>query len=166
MPESQGIFLVKQTLNSICFNCVFSALAVWLVFRHMALVPLSGSHSLIADSILQTFIATFMSILPPSLMTARWTLTRPDVQTAKTPTVRILIRALVTALAAALAAALASYVVLPIAMPRLFAAALPFHTVLLLKCVYGMALGIAVTPFAVAAVLRGPRRGERTEELV
>jgi hypothetical protein len=49
--------------------------------------------------------------------------------------------------------------ILPFAMPRLLATSLPFWNMLLLKCLYGMAIGVAVTPFAVAAVLRGPRRG-------
>jgi hypothetical protein len=48
--------------------------------------------------------------------------------------------------------------ILPFAMPRLLAASLPFWNMLFLKCLYGMAIGLAVTPFAVAAVLRGPRR--------
>jgi hypothetical protein len=47
-------------------------------------------------------------------------------------------------------------------MPRLLAASLPFWNMLLLKCLYGMAIGLAGTPFAVAAVLRGPRRGSGT----
>jgi hypothetical protein len=34
---------------------------------------------------------------------------------------------------------------------------------LLFKCLYGMAIGLAVTPFAVAAVLRGPRRSSGPE---
>jgi hypothetical protein len=33
---------------------------------------------------------------------------------------------------------------------------------LLLKCLYGMVIGVAVTPFAVAAVLRRPCRSEGT----
>jgi hypothetical protein len=55
-----------------------------------------------------------------------------------------------------------SFMVLPFAMPRLLAASLTFWNMLLLKCLYGMAIGLAVTPFAVAAVLRGPRRGVAT----
>jgi hypothetical protein len=55
-----------------------------------------------------------------------------------------------------LATCSASSMVLPFAMPRLLVASLPFRTVLLLKCLYGMAIGLAVTPFAIAAVLRGP----------
>jgi hypothetical protein len=158
MSQSQSTFLMKQTLTAVFLNGIFSAIAVFLVFRHMATVPLSGSPSLIADSILQTFIATLMSILPPSIMTARWMLTRPDLTTANTPTAKILVRALLTALAACLA----SSVVLPFAMPRLLAASLPFRSMLLLKCLYGMAIGLGVTPFAVAAVLRESRRGERS----
>jgi hypothetical protein len=52
--------------------------------------------------------------------------------------------------------------ILPFAMPRLLAASLPFWNMLLLKCLYGMAIGLAVTPFAVAAVLRGPRSSTGT----
>jgi hypothetical protein len=149
---------MKQTITAIFLNGIFSALAVFVVFRHMAIVPLSGSPGLIADSIFQTFIATLMSILPPSILTAKWMLSRPDLTSVKTSTVRILIRAL----SAALAACLVSFIVLPFAMPRLLAAPLPFWNMLVLKCLYGMAIGLAVTPFAVAAVLRGPRRGSRT----
>lgn len=156
MPRSHCTFLMKQTLMAAFLNGIFSAVAVFLVFRHIEVVPLTGSPSLIADSILQTFIATLMSILPPSIMTAKWMLTRPDLTTVKTSKVRILIRALLTALAACLG----SFIVLPFAMPRLLAASLPFRNMLLLKCLYGMAIGLAVTPFAVAAVLRGPRRRE------
>jgi hypothetical protein len=147
---------MKQTLTAALLNGIFSAVAVLLTFRHIAVVPLSGSPSLIADSILQTFIATLMSVLPPSIMTAKWMLTRPDLTTARTSKVRILIRALLIALAACFV----SCMVLPFAMPRLLAASLPFGTMLLLKCVYGMAIGLAVTPFAVTAVLRGHRRGQ------
>ncbi len=154
MSQSQSAFLVKQTLIAAFLNGLFSAIAVFFTFRHMAIVQLSGSPSLIADSILQTFIATLMSILPPSIMTAKWMLTRSDLLTAKTSTARILSRALLTALAACWA----SSMVLPGRMPRLLAASLPFRTMLLLKCLYGMAIGLAVTPFAVAAVLLGPRR--------
>jgi hypothetical protein len=57
---------------------------------------------------------------------------------------------------------LLSFVVLPFAMPRLLAVSLPFRNMLLLKCLYGMAIGLAVTPFAVAAILRGPRRSSGT----
>jgi hypothetical protein len=46
-------------------------------------------------------------------------------------------------------------------MPRLLAPSLTFRNMLLLKCLYGMVIGVAVTPFAVAAVLRGPRRREK-----
>jgi hypothetical protein len=56
----------------------------------------------------------------------------------------------------------ASFIVLPFAMPRLLAASLPFWNMLFLKCLYGMAIGLAVTPFAVVAVLRGPRRSSGT----
>jgi hypothetical protein len=55
--------------------------------------------------------------------------------------------------------------VLPFAMPRLFAASLPFRNMLLLKCLYGMVIGLAVTPFAVATVMRGPRRGESPKSI-
>ena len=156
MPRSHCTFLMKQTLTAVFLNGISSAVAVFLVFRHIEVVPLTGSPSLIADSILQTFIATLMSILPPSIMTAKWMLTRPDLTTVKTSKVRILIRALLTALAACLG----SFIVLPFAMPRLLAASLPFRNILILKCLYGIAIGLAVTPFAVAAVLRGPRRRE------
>jgi magnesium-transporting ATPase (P-type) len=159
MSQSQNAFLIKQTLTAVFLNGVFSAIAMFLVFRHTEMVPLSGSPSVISDSILQTFIATLMSILPPSIMTAKWMLTRPDLTTARIPTAQILIRALF----AALAVCLASSIVLPFALPRLLAASLPFRSMLLLKCVYGMAIGLAVTPSAVAVVLRGPRRGKGTE---
>ena len=154
MFRRQARFLVKQTLTAVLLNGVFSALAVFLAFRHMAIVPLSGSPSLITDSIFQTFIATLMSILPPSILTAKWMLSKP----ARTSTARILIRAFSTALAVCLA----SFIILPFVMPRLLAASLPFWNMLFLKCLYGMAIGLAVTPFAVAAVLRGPRRGSGT----
>ncbi len=75
---------MKQALTVVFLNGIFSALAVFLVFRHIAMVPLSGSPSLIADSILQTFIATLMSILPPSILTTKWMLTRPDLTSART----------------------------------------------------------------------------------
>lgn len=156
MSRSQATFLIKQTLTAAFLNGLFSAIAVFLTFGHMPMVQLSGSPSLIADSILQTFIATLMSILPPSIMTAKWMLKRPDLTTARTSTARILIRGLLTAFAACLG----SFIVLPIAMPRLLAASLPFRNMLLLKCLYGMAIGLAVTPFAVAAVLRGLRLRE------
>jgi len=158
MSRREVTFLVKQTLTAVLLNGIFGALAVFLAFRHMAIVPLSGKPSLIADSILQTFIATLMSILPPSILTAKWVLSRTDLTTAKTSTARILIRAL----SAALAACWLSFMVLPFAMPRLLATSLPFWNTLLLKCLYGMAIGLAVTPFSVAAVLRGPRRGAGT----
>jgi hypothetical protein len=153
---------MKQTVTSIFLNGIFSAVAVLLVFRHMTTVPLYGSPSLIKDSILQTFIATLMSTLPPSLLTAKWMIKRPDLPTAKLPTARILIRAFLTALAACLA----SSIILPVAMPRLLAASLSFRNMLFLKCLYGMAIGLAATPIAVAAVMRGPRSAERTEELI
>jgi hypothetical protein len=162
MERSQLTFLLKQTLTAVFFNGVLSAIAVSLVFRHMAMVPLSGSPGLIVDSILQTFGATFMSTLQPSRVTAQWMLTRAAPTTLKTPTAQIWRRTLVTALAAGLA----SCAVLPWLMPRLFAAELPFQKMLLLKCLYGMAIGLAATPFAVAAVLRGPRLGQRMEELI
>jgi hypothetical protein len=158
MSRSLSTFLVKQTLTAVFLNGIFSVIAVFLVFQHAATVPLSGSPSLIADSILQTFIATLMSILPPSIITSKWMRTKPDLTAAKTSTVRILMRAL----SSALAACLVSFVVLPFAMPRLLAASLTFRTMVLLKCLYGMAIGVAVTPFAVAAVLRGPRHSERS----
>ncbi len=158
MSRRHARFLVKQTLTAVLLNGVFSALAVFLAFRHMAIVPLSGSPSLITDSIFQTFIATLMSILPPSILTAKWMLLRPDMTAARTSTARILIRAFSTALAVCSA----SFIVLPFAMPRLLAASLPFWNMLFLKCLYGMAIGLAVTPFAVAAVLRGPRRSSGT----
>jgi hypothetical protein len=158
MSRSHNAFLVKQTLTAVILNGIFSAIAVFVTFRHMAVVQVSGSPSLIADSILQTFIATLMSILPPSVLTAKWMLTRPDLTSAKTSGARILARAVVIALAACLA----SSVVLPFAMPRLLAPSLTFRNMLLLKCLYGMVIGMAVTPFAVAAVLREPRRSERS----
>jgi hypothetical protein len=158
MPQSQSTFLVKQTLTAVLLNGIFSLIAVLVAFRHMAVVPLSGSPSLIADSILQTFITTLMSVLPPSILTAKWMLTWPDQTTARTSVTRILVRAVLIALTVCLA----SYIVLPFAMPRLLAPSLTFRHMLLLKCLYGMAIGIAVTPFAVAAVLRGPHRGEGT----
>ena len=49
---------MKQTFTAAFLNGIFSAVAVFLVFRHIEVVPLTGSPSLIADSILQTFIAT------------------------------------------------------------------------------------------------------------
>jgi len=162
MSQSQSTFLIKQTLTSILLNGLFSAIAVKVVFWRMAMVPLLGNPGLIGDSILQTVVATFMSTLPPSLVTSKWVLTRLDLPTARTPTARILIRAILTALAAGLA----SSIVLPIAMPKLLATSLSFRYILLLKCLYGVAIGLAATPFAVAAVLREPRRGERTEELI
>ena len=148
---------MKQTLTAVCLNGIFSAVAVFLVFRHIEVVSLSSSPSLIADSILQTFIATFMSILPPSILTAKWRLRRSDLPSVRTSKARIWVRAVLIALAAGLASSL----VLPFAMPRLLADSLTFRNTLVLKCLYGMAIGLAVTPFAVAAVLREPRRSER-----
>jgi hypothetical protein len=162
MSRSQIAFLLRQTLTAVFFNGLLSAIAVSLVFRHMAMVPLSGSPGLIVDSILQTFGATFMSTLQPSRLTAKWMLARVDQMALKTPTAQIWRRALVTALAAGLA----SSAILPWLMPRLFATALPFQKMLLLKCLYGMAIGLAATPFAVAAVLRGPRLNPRMQELI
>jgi hypothetical protein len=159
MSRNQTSFLIKQTFNAVLLNALFSAIAMLLVFGRAPMVPLSG---LIADSILQTFIATFMSTLPPSLITSKWMLTRPELRIARTPAAGIWIRSFLTALAAAFASSL----VLPFAMPRLFAASLPFGNTLLLKCLYGMAVGLAATPFAVAAVLRGPRPGERTDSVL
>jgi hypothetical protein len=161
MSRSQSKFLIKQTLTSIFLNGLFGMIAVLLVFRHLAMVPLSGSPGLIADSILQTFIATFMSTLPPSFVSAKWISTRQELTTARTPAARIWFRSLLTTLAAGLA----SFMVLPFAMPRLLAASLPFWNMLLLKCLYSMLIGLAATPFAVSAVLRGPRRRQATEEL-
>lgn len=156
MSRSDNTFLVKQTLMAVILNGIFSATAVFLAFRHMAVVQLSGSPSLIADSILQTFIATLMSVLPPSILTAKWMITRPDLTLAKVSVARILVRAVLIALAACLA----SSIVLPFAMPRILAPSLTFRNTLMLKCLYGMVIGAAVTPFAVAAVLRGPSRSE------
>jgi hypothetical protein len=153
MSRSHTTFLVKQTLTAVLLNGIFSAIAVFLVFRHVAVVQLSGSPSLLSDTILQTFIATLMSIVPPSILTARWMLTRPDLTSVETSLGKILLRAILIALAACSA----SSFVLPFAMPRLLADSLTFGNMLLLKCLYGMAIGVAVTPFAVAAVLRGPR---------
>lgn len=161
MSRSPIKFLIRQTLTAVFLNGIFSAIAVFLVFGHLAVVRLCGSPSLIADSILQTFIATLMSILPPSLLTAKWMLARPDPTTASTSTTGILIRAF----SIALAACLASTIVLPFAMPRLLAASLTFRNLLLLKCLYGMAIGVVAAPFAVAAVLRGPRRREGTARI-
>jgi hypothetical protein len=158
MSRSQSTFLVKQTLTAVFLNGVFSAIAVFAVFRNITMVPLSGSPNLIEDSILQTFIATLMSILPPSILTAKWMLAMPHRTTTRIPIARILLRAILTALAACWL----SYIVLPLVMPRLLAASLTFRNLLLLKCIYGMAIGLVVTPFAVAAVLRGPSRGEGT----
>jgi hypothetical protein len=158
MSRSDSRFLLKQTLTAVFLNGIFSTIAVFLAFRRMAVVQLSGSPSLVADSILQTFIATLMSILPPSILTAKWMLTRPEFPSARTSMARILARAVLVALAACLASA----IVLPFAMPRLLAPSLTFRNMLLLKCLYGMGIGVAVTPFAVAAVLRGPRRIERS----
>jgi hypothetical protein len=164
MSRSQIVFLFRQTLTAIFFNGLLSAIAVSLVFRHLALVPLYGSPGLIVDSILQTFGATFMSTLQPSRVTAKWMLARTDQTAHRTPPANIWRRALLTALAAGLA----SWLILPFAMPRLFAVALPFRQMLVLKCIYGMAIGLAATPFAVAAVLRGPRHAmvvQRAEEV-
>ncbi len=160
MSRSHNMFVIKQTLTAVFLNAMFSALAVFLVFRHMAVVQLLGSPSLIRDSIIQTFITTLMSVLPPSILTAKWMATRPDLTSAKTSVARILVRAVLIALAACLA----SSIVLPLAMPRLLAPSLTFGNMLLLKCLYGMVIGVAVTPFAVAAVLRGPRRTENSSE--
>jgi hypothetical protein len=156
---------MRQTLTAIFFNGLLSAIAVSLVFRHRALVPLSGSPGLIVDSILQTFGATFMSTLQPARVTAQWMLTRADQTARRTPPAHLWRRALSTALAAGLA----GWAILPFAMPRLFPAAIPFRHMLALKCLYGMAIGLAATPFAVAAVLRGPRRAmviQRTEGIL
>jgi hypothetical protein len=71
---------VKQTLTEVFLNGLFSVIAVFLVFRHLAIIPLSGNPGLITDFILQTFIATLTSILPPSIMTAKWALTRPGLR--------------------------------------------------------------------------------------
>jgi hypothetical protein len=153
MSRSQIAHLLKQTLAAVFFNGLLSAIAVSLVFRHMAMVPLSGSPGLIVDTILQTFGTTFMSTLQPSRVTAKWMLGRSDQTAPRTPPGQIWRRAFLTALAAGLA----SCVVLPFVMPRLLPAALPFRQMLELKCLYGMAIGLATTPFAVAAVMRGPR---------
>ncbi len=158
MSRSHNTFVIKQTLAAVFLNGMFSALAVFLTFRHMSVVQLSGSPSLIADTILQTFIATLMSVLPPSILTAKWMVTRPDLTSARTSVARILVRAILIALAACLA----SSIVLRFAMPRLLAPSLTFRNMLLLKCLYGMVFGVAVTPFAVSAVLRGPHRSERS----
>jgi hypothetical protein len=116
------------------------------------------------DSILQTFGATFMSTLQPSRVTAQWMLARVDQTYLTTTPARIWRRALLTSAAAGLASCL----ILPFAIPRLFPAALAFGHMLLLKCLYGMAIGLAATPFAVAAVMRGPQQTmavQRTEEV-
>jgi hypothetical protein len=164
MSRSQIAFLLRQTLTAVFFNGLLSAIAVSLVFRHMAMVPLSGSPGLIVDSILQTFGATFMSTLQPSRVTAKWVLARADQTALRTPPAQIWRRALATALAAGLASCL----ILPFAMPRLLPAALAFRPMLVLKCLYGMGIGLAATPFAVSAVLRGPQHAmvvRRTEEV-
>ena len=102
ISRTQAIFLLQQTFTAVVLNGIFSALAVFLAFRYMTIVPLSGHPSLIVDSIYQTFTATFMSILPPSILTAKWMLSRRDLTTAKTTTARILPHALSTAFAVCL----------------------------------------------------------------
>jgi hypothetical protein len=160
MSRFQIRFLLKQTLTAICLNALFSGFAVIFVFRNARSVDQSGAPSLIADSIFQTFMATLMSVLPPSIMTARWMGVK-ELDNVKTPTTRILIRALLIALLACLASA----AILPFAVTRLLVAPLSFRNLLLMKCLYGMAIGVAVTPFAASAVLRGSGSGRRTEGL-
>lgn len=151
-------YILVETAISVAINAAISAGFAFLVFGGRTGIALWGSGGLALDFAPQTFMIAMMSVVVPTALTRRRIgagalrpRSGPPSQLPPNLAVRALLVALfaTVALGGAATAALAATWSGPIG----FAAALP------LKIIYGAAVALVVTPFALKAALRD-RRGK------
>ena len=155
MNEKASKYLIVETVSSAVFNCILNLFFAYLLFHARPLVPIGGSHGLAADSIGETFFATFLSTLIPFLIARRrrragvLPLAEPQ---HTSPAGNLYVRSFVVGL-------LFTMVCVPInawLLPRLLPAGASLHQVLWFKTLYGTIFGALATYLALHKALHEP----------
>jgi hypothetical protein len=145
-------YIFVETLISMIVNAAISAGFAWLVFGGQREIGLWGSGGLALDFAPQTFMIATMSVLVPTALTRR-RIKAGALAEGRGPPPRLPRNPLVRAVLIATAATC----VLGGAATALLAASwsgpLAFGAVLPLKIVYGAAVALLITPYALRAAL-------------
>lgn len=146
MDVKHSRYLAVETSGSTIVNAVLNLLGAWIEFHGRARIATSGSRGLVADTIGQTLIVAFLSVLVPSILTRRRQGATSQI-TAKRP--NLYLRSLLAAVVFTLIGTAFNALLLP----RLFPAGVSHHDVLLYKTVYGALVGMLATWFALRTIL-------------
>lgn len=146
-------YLAVETTSSTIVNGLLNLLGAFLEFHGRTQIPTTGHGGLVQDTIGQTFIVAFLSVLVPSLLTRRRQRAAGYFEQQSEPGARkpanlylhaLTVGVVFTALGAAFNAML---------LPRLFPDTVSHAHVLLYKTVYGAVVGMFATWFALRAIL-------------
>ncbi len=153
VPSTVAKYLAVETAMSALCNGILNFGAAYAIFHaHSAIPTTAGPHSLLRDSIGEAFIASFLSVLVPSLLArkrmregtlpVRQRATRVP---ARNPYVRsLLIALLFTAFFVPVNALL---------LPRLYPESVSLRDIVLFKTVFGTLLGGLATLLALHKVV-------------
>ena len=154
MQATSTKYMVTETISSAVFNAVLNLAGAFAVFHGRAHIPTTGHGGLVQDTIGETFLVVFLSVLIPSLLTRQRR--RAGTVQAFSGTMQpakpgnLYLRSLVVGVLVTCICVACNAVVLP----RIFPGGLSFHHILLFKTVYGTALGCLATALAIRAVLK------------
>lgn len=152
MNATASRYLLVETGLSGLSNAVLNFAAAYVIFHGRVRIPTMGSDSLLLDSIGETFIVTFLSVLIPSIIARHrrraGTLLLSENRNSRRAG-NLCIRALVlglifTTVCVALNALL---------LPRIFPKGVSFADVLLFKTLYGAVVGLIATWLALRKAL-------------
>lgn len=149
--ETRRTMMIEAAI-SILPNALFSAFFVWLLFRGTRRIGLWGADGVAFDLVPTTFMLTLITTLLVTWLVRRHVAagaTRPAAGTTKLPRNR-LVRGVLLGL-------LMVVLLVPVtiaALNQFWAGDWTFGQMLLFKVVYGVAVGLIVTPIVVLAALR------------
>ena len=151
MHVSASKYIAAETVSSFIANAILNFVGAYLLFHARPIVPTGGEKGLCADLIGEAFIATFLSVLVPTLIarSRRRSGTLPADERATRKPGNPYLFSLLVGLAFTAIAVPCEYLLLP----RIYPSGATFHDVLLVKTVYGTLLGGIATYIALRRAL-------------
>lgn len=152
MTEAQRRYIRKETGISTALNTAFCLAFGWLIFGGRARIPFSGLDGIGVDLFPTVFMSTLMTTAALTLLT-RARIGKGEVQPLAGTGLRLprlfLVRAVLFGLAAVVAIALPAWLLLSL----LNAGAWSFSGMMVMKALFGAAIGLVVSPPILRAAL-------------
>lgn len=142
-------YIFKETLISSVANGIFSFIFAFIVFHNMDLI---SSHDVLIDVFPQSLFVTFFAVFVPTLLT-RNRLKKEVIESLPYHQNRwpgnAFIRAVLLGISVAIVATLSHFLLFQV----ITVDSLSFNNLVTYKVVYGMLLGVLITPWALQLAL-------------